>query len=147
MYTCSAFALKCVLLLSYSTRQRCRVYAIQVADSVLVKPEGQEAELLTRFAQADWEQISYEIQDEEEEEEEEAADDSEMDVSDDEPNGRSNGRSKCARRSRCYVYHERSCNVVGGTAVWWQHKAQRHLVCIHQCLHTWTFNFLATLNL
>lgn len=52
------------------SRTRCdgfvvrRVYAVQVADSVLVAAGGGAPEVLTRFSAADWNAVSYEVKSE-----------------------------------------------------------------------------------
>jgi hypothetical protein len=68
----------------------CRVYAVQLADSVLVNKAGTAPETLTRFSPSEWADASYEIKDEEDEEEEEAVIDIDGDV--DEDGGGSNTR-------------------------------------------------------
>lgn len=47
----------------------CRVYAVQIADSVLVNKAGTAPESLTRFSLSEWADASYEIKDEDDEEE------------------------------------------------------------------------------
>ena len=51
-----------------------RVYAVQVADSVLVSEGGAAPEVLTRFSASDWNAVSYEIKSEAEEEGSEGSD-------------------------------------------------------------------------
>ena len=81
---------------------------MQLADSVLVNPEGSPPEVLTRFSPSGWSDASYEIKDEADDVEM-ADDDSEGefeelpdDSDDDDGKGRS-GRRRCAPASCCDV--------------------------------------------
>jgi Metallopeptidase family M24 len=77
-------------------RLRRRQYAVQIADSVLVKAAGAEPELLTRFADAAWESVSYEITEDADDDSAVASDDSDIEEvgGSDDDNGR-RGPSRC----------------------------------------------------
>jgi hypothetical protein len=53
----------------------CRVYAIQVADTVLVNQQGTSPEVLTRFSASDWNAVCYEVKSEAEEDDSEVSGD------------------------------------------------------------------------
>lgn len=89
-----------------TVRAACRTYSVQVADTVLVLKDGSAPEVLTRFSNAKWDAVSYDISEEPEDDDGDDDSDGEIDA------------SRCAARPP-------------GTE---QQQQQQQTTCMHACM-------------